>query len=195
MKNFSARGGSFGRAKMFNRKASKPKSKSDQIIEAIALKPKQNIVDIGAGGGYFSLRFAEIVGEEGKVYAADTNPEFLEFIKNAAKEKGLNNIVPTLSIEDRLNLPEKSLDFIFMRNVTHHIPNRVKYFRNLKDFLKADGKIIIIEYKKGKPFTFRGMFGHYVLKKTIIQEMKDAGYSLKKEFDFLPEQYFTIYSK
>jgi len=39
------------------------------------------------------------------------------------------------------------------------------------------------------------MFGHDVLKKTIIQEMKDAGYSLEKEFDFLPEQHFTIYTK
>ncbi|MBC8525549.1 MAG: class I SAM-dependent methyltransferase [Candidatus Cloacimonetes bacterium] len=182
-------------AKMFNRKASKPKSKSDQIIEAIALKPGLNIADIGAGGGYFSLRFAEIVGEEGKVYATDTNPEFLEFIKNAAKEKGLDNIIPTLSIEDRLNLPEKSLDFIFIRNVTHHIPNRIKYFRNLKDFLKLDGKIIIIEYKKGKFFTFRGIFGHDVPKEIITREMEKAGYLLEKEFDFLPEQHFTIYSK
>jgi len=135
MKNFQA--------KMFNRKVSKPKSKSDQIIETIALKPEQNIADIGAGEGYFSLRLAEIVGEKGKVYAADTNPEFLEFIKNAAKEKGLNNIIPIPSIKDSLDLPEKSLDFIFMRNVTHHILNRAKYFKNLKDFLKPGGKIII----------------------------------------------------
>jgi len=120
MKNFSARGGSFGQAKIFNRKASKPKSKSDQIIEDIVLKPGQNIVDIGAGGGYFSQRFAKIVGEKGKVYAADTNPEFLEFIKNAAKEKGLNNIIPILFIKDSLDLPGKGLDFIFMRNGILH---------------------------------------------------------------------------
>lgn len=182
-------------AKMFNRKASNPKSKPDQIIESITLKSGQNIADIGSGGGYFSLRFAKIVGEEGKVYAVDASTDFLEFIKNSAKEKGLNNIIPILAIEDRLDLPEKSLDFIFMRSVTHHIPNRVKYFRNLKDFLKSDGKIIIIEYKKGKFFTFRGIFGHNVPKEIITREMEEAGYSLEKEFDFLPEQHFTIYSK
>ncbi|MDO9575969.1 MAG: class I SAM-dependent methyltransferase [bacterium] len=187
MKNFQA--------KMFNKKASNPKSKPDQIIESITLKSGQNIADIGSGGGYFSLRFAKIVGEEGKVYAVDASTDFLEFIKNSAKEKGLNNIIPILAIEDRLDLPEKSLDFIFMRSVTHHIPNRVKYFRNLKDFLKSDGKIIIIEYKKGKFYTFRGMFGHNVPKEIITREMEEAGYSLEKEFDFLPEQHFTIYSK
>jgi len=31
------------------------------------------------------------------------------------------------------------------------------------------------------------------LVKTIVQEMEKAGYVLEKEFDFLPEQHFTIY--
>jgi len=54
-------------AKMFNKKASDPRNKPDQIIEAIALKPGQSIADIGSGGGYFSLRFAEMIGKEGRV--------------------------------------------------------------------------------------------------------------------------------
>jgi len=181
-------------AKMFNKKASDPRNKPDQIVKSIALKHGQSIADIGSGGGYFSLRFAEMVGEEGRVYAIDTKPEFLEYVKNSAKEKGLDNIIPTLLSGDKLDLPEKSLDFIFMRNVTHHITNRVEYFKNLKRFLKPNGKIIIIEYKKGKPFTFRGIFGHDVPKETIIREMEESGYLLEKEFDFLPEQHFTIYA-
>jgi len=189
-------GGKMGnfKAKMFNKKASDPRNKPEQIIEAIGLKHGQTIADIGTGGGYFTLKFAEIVGKEGKVYAVDTNPKFLEFVKRNAKEKGLNNII-TILIKDKLNLPEKELDFIFMRNVTHHIPNRVKYFKNLKKFLKPRGKIIIIDYKKGKTFTFRGIFGHYIPKETIKQEMNESGYVLEKEFDFLPEQHFTIYLK
>ncbi|MCD6100921.1 MAG: methyltransferase domain-containing protein [Candidatus Marinimicrobia bacterium] len=181
-------------AKMFNKKASDPKNKPDQVVESIALKPGQSIADIGCGGGYFSLRFAEMVGKEGRVYAIDTKPEFLEYVKNSAKEKGLDNVIPMLISGDKLDLPQKSLDFIFMRNVTHHIPNRVEYFRNLRQFLKTDGKIIIIEYKRGKPFTFRGIFRHYIPKETIIQEMEEAGYLVEKEFDFLPEQHFTIYT-
>jgi len=181
-------------AKMFNKKASDPKNKPDQIIEAVALKPGQIIADIGAGGGYFSLRFAKIVGREGKVYAVDVNPDFLKFIKNSAKENKLNNVITKLTTENRLDLPEKSLDFIFMRNITHHISNRVKYFGNLKKFLKPDGRVIIIEYKPGKSLSFRGIFGHHVAKEIIVREMEEAGYLLEKEFDFLPEQHFTIYS-
>ena len=182
------------KAKMFNKRASDPKNRPDQIIKAIGLKPGQNIADIGAGGGYFSLRFAEIVGEEGKVYAVDTNPKFLEFIQRFAKEKGISNVL-TLLAEDELDLPEGSLNFIFMRNVTHHLVERTTYFTRLRKYLKPDGKIIIIEYKPSKSLSFRGIFKHYVAKETIIQEMKQAGYILEEEFDFLPEQHFTIHSK
>ncbi|OQX54161.1 MAG: hypothetical protein B5M54_05670 [Candidatus Aminicenantes bacterium 4484_214] len=181
------------KAKMFNQKAAAPKNKPDQIIEAIELKPGSSIADIGAGGGYFALRFAEIVGHEGKVYALDTNQEFLQFIQHNATEKGLKNIV-TILIEEKPRLPEGSLDVIFMRNITHHLSSRVDYFKNLKRFLKEKGHIVIIDYKKSKLFTFRGLFGHHVPKKTIIREMEKAGYLLEKEFDFLPEQHFTIFS-
>ncbi|MHA1360919.1 MAG: class I SAM-dependent methyltransferase, partial [Candidatus Helarchaeota archaeon] len=72
---------------------------------------------------------------------------------------------------------------------------RTTYFTRLRKYLKPDGKIIIIEYKPSKSFSFRGIFKHQVAKETIIQEMKQAGYNLEEEFDFLPEQHFTIHSK
>ena len=182
------------KAKMFNKKASDPKSKPNKILETLRLQPGQNIADIGAGGGYFSLRFADAVGRKGRVYAVDTNPEFLEFVRNSANEKGLNNVKLVLVAEDKLILPKKSLDFVFARNVYHHLPNRVEYFRNLRGFLKPEGKIFIIEYKRGGLFSFHRIFGHYVLKETVVKEMEEAGYRLEKDFDFLPKQSFTIFS-
>jgi ubiquinone/menaquinone biosynthesis C-methylase UbiE len=181
-------------AKMFNRKASDPRNKPDQILEALGLRQGQNVADIGAGGGYFCLRFAEVVGKKGKVYAVDTNLGFLEFIENSVKERGLDNVVTILVAGEDLALPERSLDLVFMRNVCHHLTNRVEYFRKLRCFLKPEGRIAIIEYKRAKPFTFRGIFGHYVPRETIKEEMKEAGYRVKREFDFLPEQSFTIFS-
>jgi arsenite methyltransferase len=180
-------------AKMFNRKASDPKNKPDQILKTLSLQPRQNVADIGAGGGYFSLRFAEAVGREGRVFAVDTNSGFSEFIKESAKERGLDNVETVLAAKDGLTLPE-SVDLVFMRNVCHHIPNRVEYFTKLKEILKPDGRIAIIEYKSARRFSFHGMFGHYVPRKIIVDEMIKAGYRLEEDLDFLPEQSFTIYS-
>ena len=183
------------KAEIFNRRASDPKNKPDEILEVLALQQGQKVADIGAGGGYFALRFAEVVGKDGRVFAVDTNPKFLEFIKNSANKKALNNIETVLATEDSPNLPEQSIDLIFMRNVCHHLPNRSEYFKRLKGALKPDGRIAIIEYKAGGGrFSFHRKFGHYVPKEIIIAEMKEAGYRLEKDLGFLPEQSFMIFS-
>jgi arsenite methyltransferase len=182
------------KAEMFNRKASDPKNKPDEILKALGLQQRQKVADVGSGGGYFALRFAEIVEAEGRVFAVDTNPKFLEFIQDSAKEKVLTNVETVLTEEDKPILPEKSVDLVFMRNVCHHLSNRVEYFRRLKNTLKTSGRVAIIEYRSGRGFSFHRLFGHYVAQEKIIEEMKEAGYKLEKEVDFLPEQSFTLFS-
>jgi ubiquinone/menaquinone biosynthesis C-methylase UbiE len=177
---------------MFNSKASNPKNKPDEVLKALELQKGQKVADIGAGGGYFALRFAEIVGANGHTFAVDTDQTFLDFVKNNAKEKGLGNVETVLASKDGVALPEKSLSLIFLRNVCHHLPDRPEYFKRLKSALKQDGRIAIIEYKSGG-FSFHGLFGHYVPKETIIKEMEQAGYQLEKNLAFLPEQSFMIF--
>jgi arsenite methyltransferase len=181
------------KARMFNKKASDPRNKPDLILDHLELQTGNVVADIGSGGGYFSLRFAEAVGKEGLVFAVDINSEFLEFVKEEAEEMGLNNLKAILTSEDDLSLPRK-VDLIFMRNVCHHIPNRTDYFRKLKRWLKERGHIAILEYRKTKRFSFHGLFGHYIPKETIINEMTQAGFQLEEDLAFLPEQSFTIFS-
>jgi tRNA A58 N-methylase Trm61 len=44
-------------------------------LETLSLQLGQKVADIGAGGGYFSLLFADAGGREGQVFAVDTNPD------------------------------------------------------------------------------------------------------------------------
>jgi len=180
-------------AEMFNRRAADPKNKPDQILDALRVQQGQIVADIGAGGGYFSLRFAEQVGGEGEVLAVDTNTEFLEFIRRSAAAKGLENVEPVHVSGGDVTLP-KQVDLVFMRNVCHHIPDRPAYFRKLKNFLKPRGRVAIAEYRRASRLSFRGMFGHYVPKETLIAEMREAGYELREDLGFLPQQSFTIFS-
>ncbi len=183
------------KAEMFNRKASDPKNKPAQVLESLGLQAGNRVLDIGAGGGYFSLRFAKSVGPNGKVYAADVNREFLQLIKESAEKNELTNVQAILVETDGISLPEKSIDIVFMRNVYHHLPKRVDYFRKLGEVLKPDGRIAVIEYFPGGFSLFRRLFGHHTSKETIIKEMEEAGYNLIQDFDFLPEQSFTIFVK
>lgn len=179
------------KAKMFNEKAAQAENKPDEILNIMDIKDGQSIADIGSGGGYFTLRFAKLVGEQGKVYAVDVNQEFLNFIKISASKEGLTNVKTT----DKLDISENSLDFIFMRNMTHHLKYREQYFLNLKPFLKAAGKFIVIDYEKGKTSFLKAPIGHNLKKEVIKQEMRKSGYHLDKDIDILPSQFFLIFSK
>lgn len=186
MKNFEAT--------MFNKKAADPRNRPDQIVEALVLQLSQNIVDIGVGCGYFSLRFADIVGGREQVYIGDTNQDFLEFIKYQANERGLYNVTTILATEGKVALPKQSVNLIFMRNVYHHLPNCIEYMRNFKDALELEGRITVIEYNRSSIFSFRRIFGHYVSQEQIIKEMKEAEYHVDQVFHFLPDQSFTFFS-
>jgi arsenite methyltransferase len=183
------------RAEMFNKRASKPKYKADQILETLALESGQTIADIGSGGGYFTYRFAKAVGDKGKVYAVDTNQEFLGYIKKKAAEQALTNIVTLLTSSEHPDLPKHMFDYIFMRNVTHHLPDRVNYFKGLSEALKPTGNIAIIEYNgRGGLFSFHRVHRHFIPQDVLVEEMKQAGYTIQKNYDFLSEQSFSIFS-
>ena len=86
-------------------------------------------------------------------------------------------------------------DLIFLRNVTHHLPNRINYFKDLSSTLKPDGKIVIIEYDgRGGFFSFQRLHKHFVPKDQLQDEMKQAGYKLQESYDFLSEQSFTVFT-
>ena len=182
------------KAKMFNRKASSQKSKSERIIKTLSLKDGQHIADIGSGGGYFSLRFADLVGEDGKVYAVDTNQGLLDFVKKNVQKKGLNNVITVLAEEESFPVRSEKFDMIFIRNVYHHLPDRVQYFKSLAGLLKTGGKVVIIEYDGSGSLNFHRIFGHHVPKESIESEMSSAGYQLTEEYYFLPEQSFLVFT-
>jgi arsenite methyltransferase len=187
--------GKYSKAKMFNKKASRKRSKVEQILKALNIKPGQIIADIGSGGGFFTFLFSQLVGDKGRIYAIDTNEDFLQFITKQATEQGLTNITTVLATEQSIPLPSDIVDLIFIRNVYHHLQNRVRYFTKVKKLLSSQGRVAIIEYShKGSFWSFHRRYGHNVPQEIIIEEMRTAGFQVSASFDFLPVQSFTIFN-
>ncbi|MBN2890827.1 MAG: class I SAM-dependent methyltransferase [Bacteroidales bacterium] len=181
------------KALFFNERAALPESKSTEIIENLAIIEGNTILDIGSGGGYFDFLFAEKVGNNGKVICVDNNKDLLDFIDKETTEKQISNIETIHYDGENFPFQENSIDLVFMRNVTHHIKGRTNYFHKLSKILKQNGKIAVIDYKKGKLFSIYGLGGHFVRRKNIIFEMKKAGFDIEKEYNFLQKQIFIIF--
>lgn len=183
------------KAKTFNRRAAHPKYKADEIMQTLSLQPGQIIADIGSGGGYFTFRFAQTVGSSGRVYAVDTNQEFLDFIQQQTKKLGITNVVTLRSVSEHPDLPKQVCDVVFLRNVTHHLSNRVAYFKRLKQVLKDIGRLVIIEFDgRGGFFSFQRLHRHFIPQHVLIEETQQAGFVLLNRYDFLSEQSFMIFS-
>src|SRR4051812_30710643 len=99
--------------------------KPHEVIEALKLKPDAVIADIGAGTGYFSVRFARMLPKS-KVYAVDVEPDMVRHLANRAKHDQLPNVIAVQATPGDPKLPEK-VDLAFFVDTYHHIDDRVRY--------------------------------------------------------------------
>lgn len=99
--------------KMLNREAGLSKNKPSEIIKDLKIHKGNVIVDIGSGGGYFTIEFARETGDKGMVYAVDTKQKSLDFIVNKASKKGFKNIKTVLADYNGFTIPEQSVDLVF----------------------------------------------------------------------------------
>jgi ubiquinone/menaquinone biosynthesis C-methylase UbiE len=176
-------------AKSFDDPARDAWQMPSQVIDVLALSPRMSIADIGAGTGYFSTRLAKAI-PGGTVYAVDVEPSMLDHIRKRAHGEHLKNVITVQANSSSPNL-SKPVDLVIVVDTYHHLPNRSTYFRELQKSLVAGGRVAIIDFRKdspdGPPPEFRFEAGQ------IISEMKQAGYRLDANHDFLPRQHFLVF--
>jgi SAM-dependent methyltransferase len=184
---------SFGDAEKWSHVFDDPKrdawQKPHQVIQALALRPDAVVADIGAGTGYFAVRLANMVSQ-GRVYGVDVEPDMVKYLAERAKREKRVNLTAVAGTPDDPRLPEKA-DLVLLVDVYHHIEERERYFRRLKDSLKPGGRVAIIDFRldspEGPPKAAR------VAPEKVGAELKAAGYRLAQEHRFLPNQYFLVF--
>jgi ubiquinone/menaquinone biosynthesis C-methylase UbiE len=95
--------------------------------------------------GYFSIPLARMVGEKGKVIAADIQPEMLVALCKRAERAGVGQqIITHVCKADSLGLALR-FDFILAFWMVHEVPNKLVFFKEIKSLLKPSGKFLFAE--------------------------------------------------
>jgi ubiquinone/menaquinone biosynthesis C-methylase UbiE len=163
----------------------------DRVMDLLELKPGSTIADIGAGGGWFSVRAARRVGVHGRVIAEDINPKAVTYIQQRAQREHLANIVPVLGTRDDPKLAPNSLDAALMLKVYHEIAHPPLVLANLRAALKPGARFGIIDRN--------GNGADHGLKESIVRdEVEHAGFRQIARYDFTKadgQDYFLIFVK
>jgi len=161
----------------------------DRVMDILGIAPGKVVADIGAGSGWFSVRAAKRVTGSGKVFAVDINPEAAEYIKKRADKEGLPNVETIVSKPDDPQLAASSVDAVLLLKTYHEVENPVALLRNLKAALRPGAKVGVID-KNGNGED------HGVNKDVVVREMKQAGFKLVNDYDFVkPDKmdYFLVF--
>jgi ubiquinone/menaquinone biosynthesis C-methylase UbiE len=166
--------------------------KPEEVIAALGLRPGEVIADIGSGSGYFALRLARAVGESGRVFAVDIDPDLIRHLNRRLRDAGVRNVQTVLVPPDDPLLPDASIDRFFFCDVWHHVGDRPRYLRLLKRMLRPGGQVVMIDFHKralpvGPPASMK------IAREDLVAEMDKNGFRVAAEHRFLPYQYFLVF--
>ena len=120
-----------------------------QMLGGVGVTAGSTVVDYGCGPGLFTLAAARRAGRSGTVYAVDMEPRMVELACARAAEAGLANVRAASADGVRAALPDGVADFIICVQIMHYHPkrqDRVAVARDLNRLLKADGRVMIMQW-------------------------------------------------
>jgi predicted methyltransferase len=164
----------------------------DRIMDALFIGEGSVVADVGAGGGWFTVRLARQVGPNGIVYAQDIQPQMIQAIEGRVRSEGLRNVRMVLGTMLDPRLPAHALDAALIVDTYHEMEQPITLLRNLATALKPKGLIGIVDFKNDGLGPGPDM-QERIDPERVIRDAKAAGLELRRREDFLRYQYFLIF--
>ena len=144
------------------------------------------VLDLAAGSGDLSLKFANNVGEEGKVIVTDINQAMLEEGRKRLTDEGIaGNVEYCLVNAEQLPFEDNTFDCISisfgLRNVTRKENALASMFR----CLKPGGRAIILEFSQPTNDLFRKVYDAYSF--NVIPKLGEVIANDRESYQYLVE--------
>ena len=117
--------------------------KPEELLNLLGIDEGDVVADIGAGGGFFSLRVAARVGPTGRVLAVDVQPEMVDGLEMMIEKFGHDNIVPILGHVDDPKLPDGEVDWIILADVYHEMSDYEAMLAGMRASLAPGGRVAL----------------------------------------------------
>ncbi len=174
-------------------------SKPDLIMDALGIADGAVVADLGAGGGWFTIRLARRVGPNGLVYAQDIQPQMIEATNRRVQQEALTNVRTVLGTPTDPRLPA-GLDAVLIVDAYREMdePSRPEVIqdllRSVNRVLKPQGRVGIVDFLPGGGGPGPDAEDR-VKPETVIAAMESAGFRLQARESVPPFQYLLVFAK
>jgi len=120
------------------------------VIAQTGIMQGEVVADLGCGSGFYVLPAAQMVGNQGTVYAVDVVDAKLAATISIANQFGYKNVrvIKADLSKPILEIPSNSCDLVIVGNILHEIGKKDELLKNIYRILKTPGRVVIVEWKK-----------------------------------------------
>jgi cyclopropane fatty-acyl-phospholipid synthase-like methyltransferase len=115
----------------------------DRRVRGFGLAPGMSVVDYGCGPGRYSLRFARLVGESGRVFAVDIHPLAVEAVRRLRARQGLANLEAVLAKGYDTGLPSVIADRVCAIDMFFSVRDPGAFLAEVDRLLKPEGLLLL----------------------------------------------------
>ncbi|MBR8827755.1 MAG: methyltransferase domain-containing protein [Gomphosphaeria aponina SAG 52.96 = DSM 107014] len=112
-----------------------------RLIQHSQISQGQKILDMATGTGLVAIEAAKIVGEKGWVVGVDISPGMLSLAEKKILDAGLTNIELQQADALKIELPEKTFDWVFCCASLPYLENIPQALQHWQTFLKPGGRM------------------------------------------------------
>ena len=121
------------------------RNEANTVMNLADIRPGMTVADIGAGEGYYTVRLAGRVGENGRVLAEDIDADAMGRLANRIERDHIDNAYTTVGTGDDAKLPANSFDRIFMVHMYHEVGEPYALLWRLRGALRPGGQVIVVD--------------------------------------------------
>jgi ubiquinone/menaquinone biosynthesis C-methylase UbiE len=109
------------------------------------IKEGMTVVDYGCGPGRYTVKFVGIVGDKGKVIAADIHEMAIKAVRRKTKKQGIKNVETVLIDGYNSGLPDNVADMVCALDMFFSVRKPKEFLKELNRIIKEDGVLVIDE--------------------------------------------------